>query len=380
MGKLNSVVRTALVSTAAIFGVSFAAPARADITWGISTGLGPSPVCISGTTTTVPATGADCSAAGSATALEPPYLDIGPGSTGAHFDAATGAATFSGAVNFNSNNVQFNTSNVAFGGGSATFNNTVSFTGPSVTFSTGTTFSNASTFNALADFNNGITSNSISNSGTISTNILSSQLVQTPRIEIADALYVSPSANITMGNNIVHSVAAGVADTDAVNVGQLNAATAGISTDVSAIQAVNATQTTQITNLQTGLATTNTNVTTLQSNLASEATTRAAADTALDTRVDALEVIANGLDDRFDDVEDHADAGTATAVALSGAMFLPGKSFNLTGNVGAYRGAVAGALQIGALVSEAVAVNAGVAHGFNKGGKTALRAGFTFGW
>ena len=67
-------------------------------------------------------------------------------------------------------------------------------------------------------------------------------------------------------------------------------------------------------------------------------------------------------------------------MALSGAMFLPGKSFNLTANMGAYRGAVAGALQFGALVSEAVAVNAGVAHGFNKGGKTALRAGFSFGW
>jgi hypothetical protein len=61
-------------------------------------------------------------------------------------------------------------------------------------------------------------------------------------------------------------------------------------------------------------------------------------------------------------------------------MFLPGKSFNLTGNVGAYRGAVAGAIQLGALVSDMVAVNAGVAHGFNKGGKTAIRAGFTLGW
>jgi hypothetical protein len=61
-------------------------------------------------------------------------------------------------------------------------------------------------------------------------------------------------------------------------------------------------------------------------------------------------------------------------------MFLPGKTFNLTGNVGAYRGAVAGAMQIGALVGDSVAINAGVAHGFNKGGKTALRAGFTVGW
>ena len=79
-------------------------------------------------------------------------------------------------------------------------------------------------------------------------------------------------------------------------------------------------------------------------------------------------------------MDDRAAAGTAAAVALSGGMFLPGKSFNLTGNVGAYRGAVAGALQIGALVSDMVAVNAGLANGFNKGGKTALRAGFTLGF
>jgi hypothetical protein len=61
-------------------------------------------------------------------------------------------------------------------------------------------------------------------------------------------------------------------------------------------------------------------------------------------------------------------------------MFLPGKTFNLTGNVGAYRGAVAAALQFGAMVSENAAVNAGIAKGFNKNGKTGLRAGFTFGW
>jgi hypothetical protein len=123
-----------------------------------------------------------------------------------------------------------------------------------------------------------------------------------------------------------------------------------------------AANTTDIADLQTGLADTN------------------SALGALDGRVDALEALTANLDERFDDVEDRSDAGTAVAVALSGAMFLPGKTFNLTGNVGAYRGAVAGAMQIGALVGDSVAINAGVAHGFNKGGKTALRAGFTFGW
>ena len=161
------------------------------------------------------------------------------------------------------------------------------------------------------------------------------------------------------------NVAAGVDTTDAVNVGQLNAVTGNVTalqttvdthtTQITAIQAVNTTQATQITALQ-------------------------ATDAAFDTRIDTLELLAEGLDDRIDRVDDRASAGTAAAVALSGAMFLPGKSFNLTGNVGSYRGAHAAALQFGALVGDNVAVNAGIAHGFNKGGKTALRAGFTVGW
>lgn len=170
------------------------------------------------------------------------------------------------------------------------------------------------------------------------------------------------SGSVATGDNVVSvgsvgnerritNVATGTADTDAVNVSQLNAVTG----DVSAMQATVATHTTQITALQ-------------------------AADLAFDTRIDTLELVAEGLDDRIGKVDDRASAGTAAAVALSGAMFLPGKSFNLTGNVGSYRGAHAAALQFGALVSENVAINAGIGHGFNKGGKTALRAGFTIGW
>ena len=86
------------------------------------------------------------------------------------------------------------------------------------------------------------------------------------------------------------------------------------------------------------------------------------------------------LEGRIDRVDRRASAGTATAIALSGNSFLPGKSFNLTGNLGTYRGAHAGALQIGAMVSESAAINAGVAKGFNKGGKVGARVGFTIGW
>lgn len=43
-------------------------------------------------------------------------------------------------------------------------------------------------------------------------------------------------------------------------------------------------------------------------------------------------------------------------------------------------GRYAGALQAGVMVSESAAINAGVAKGFNRGGKTAARAGITLGF
>ena len=54
--------------------------------------------------------------------------------------------------------------------------------------------------------------------------------------------------------------------------------------------------------------------------------------------------------------------------------------FSLTGNVGTYRGAHAAALQIGAMIGENASFNAGIATGFNKGGKFGARAGFSFGF
>ena len=54
-----------------------------------------------------------------------------------------------------------------------------------------------------------------------------------------------------MGNNVVHFVANGVASTDAVNLGQLNAATSGITTDVTALETLTDTHTTQISAIQT---------------------------------------------------------------------------------------------------------------------------------
>ncbi len=308
----------------------------------------------------------------------------------ADFDDAFNSTVFSGGT------VSFNSVTTAFGGGTATFNNPVSFVGSSATFSTPTTFNNPATFNQA------ITTTQIVNTGNISTAGLNASVAVIPTLTafsttVTSSLTANAGANINMGGNQIHNVAAGTAGTDAVNVAQLTAATAGIATDVTALETTTATHTTQISALETTTATHTTQIGAIQTVNATQATqigaiqtvnaTQAtqitalqAADTVLDTRIDALELMAEGLDERIGKVDDRASAGTAAAVALSGAMFLPGKTFNLTANVGSYRGAHAAALQFGALVSDNVAINAGIGHGFNKGGKTAIRAGFTLGW
>ena len=65
---------------------------------------------------------------------------------------------------------------------------------------------------------------------------------------------------------------------------------------------------------------------------------------------------------------------------MGGATFLPGSKFSMTANLATYDGAQAGSFQLSALVSDNVALNAGVATAFNKGGKTAGRVGVTFGF
>ena len=67
-------------------------------------------------------------------------------------------------------------------------------------------------------------------------------------------------------------------------------------------------------------------------------------------------------------------------MAMGGTTFLPDMKFNLSANMATYDGAHAGSLSFGALVSPNVAVNAGVASGFNKRGKTGGRVGVTIGW
>jgi len=101
---------------------------------------------------------------------------------------------------------------------------------------------------------------------------------------------------------------------------------------------------------------------------------------ALSGRVGAIEGRVAAIEGQLSRFDKRIASSTAVAVAMGGAAFLPDMKFNLTANVGTYDGAHAGALQLGALVSPHVALNAGVATGFNKQGSTAGRVGVTFGW
>ena len=166
------------------------------------------------------------------------------------------------------------------------------------------------------------------------------------------------------------NIAAGVDSTDAVNMSQLTAESSARS--AADVQLGNA-----LLNESNARAAADTQ---LVNALTSETNARLAADSALSSRMDVMAGRLDHIDSRLDRMEDHVASGTAVAVAMSGNTFLPNTTFNLTANVGTYDGAHAGSLQIGAMVGPNVAVNAGVATGFNKRGKTAARAGLTIGW
>jgi trimeric autotransporter adhesin len=109
-------------------------------------------------------------------------------------------------------------------------------------------------------------------------------------------------------------------------------------------------------------------------------TNNTAAITALQGDVVDLQAQDIVLANRIRRADRRASGGTAVAIAMGGAMFLPDKTFNLTGNLGLYRSKLAGAVNLGALIGSSAAFNAGVGSGFNHNGKVGARAGFTFGW
>lgn len=236
--------------------------------------------------------------------------------------------------------------------------------------------------------------------------VLSINTTETVTTRLDETGLVTPTVTVTDGIELNGSKITGLADgtaaTDAVNRGQLDAeANARIAGDAALQAAVTteaglrASEDTAIRTALTTEATTRANAdlqlnqriateeaarASLATSISAETAARIAADNALTTSINGLGTRVGALEARVGKIENKIDGSTAVAVAMGGSAFLPDMKFNLTGNVGTYGGEQAGSLQIGALVSDHVAVNAGVAKGFTKSGKTAGRVGFTFGW
>ena len=200
--------------------------------------------------------------------------------------------------------------------------------------------------------------------------------LSTPKVEVTQG--------IEMNGSKVTGLAAGTAATDAVNKGQLDAeSTARQAADVTLTNRIATEENTRAAAdlaLTQRIAIEETARAALNAALTSETNARLAADLGLQNQIGALGNRVGTLEAHVAELDDRVASSTAIAVAMGGATFLPGMKFNLTANVATYDGAHAGSQQIGALISDNVAVNAGVATGFNRRGKTAGRVGVTFGW
>lgn len=193
--------------------------------------------------------------------------------------------------------------------------------------------------------------------------------------DVEDTVSVGSSGN----ERRIVNVADGVNATDAASYGQLQTVEAQVADNTTQIGVNTVTLFALAANnaAQQGLIDANT------AGVAANAALLATHSALLDdheARIVALEQMTFDLGDTLARFDDEIDGSTAVAIAMSGNAFLPDTKFNLTGNIGTYNGAVAGALQVGAMVGEKAAVNAGIATGFNKKGKVGARVGFTLGW
>ena len=185
---------------------------------------------------------------------------------------------------------------------------------------------------------------------TVTTTLDETGLV-TPKVSVTDG--------INMNGSKITNLAPGTDPGDAVNRAQMDAeADARIAADALLTQQYNE----------------------VAASGAAETSQRIAADNALGARLSVVEGSLATVDARLGKLDQQIASSTAIATAMSGNAFLPDMKFNLTGNLATYDGAYAGSLQMGAMVSRRAAINAGIAKGFNKNGKTAARVGLTVGW
>ena len=191
--------------------------------------------------------------------------------------------------------------------------------------------------------------------------------------ELTDAATVNQVVNVAtaLGNAITNNSS---------NIGVLEAEVNGHSVAITANTNAISVNSADIATLQGMIGLNGAELADINSQLATQAATQTAHTAMLndhEQRIVALEQISLGTLARLDD---EIDGSSAVAIAMSGNAFLPDTRFNLTGNLGAYNGAYAVSLQAGAMVRDNLAINAGVATGLNKRGKTGARVGFTIGW
>jgi hypothetical protein len=288
--------------------------------------------------------------------------------------------TDAGTATFSNSTVQM--SGLQAYSGTSAFNSTVTFTGPSVTFSTGTTFQNPATFNGAADFNAAITTGGITNAGTIDSTTVNANTINAlnsltatdgtiTNLLVNNIFQVGSGSSIDMGGNRINDVGAGVADTDAVNVAQLNAATAAVTADVTALETVTATHATQIADLQTGQATTNDNVAANTTAIATNTTAIAANTTAIAANTadiaDLQSYVGTLFDLRGSDRRDMKQ-GIASAVAMANAPMPSPGHLGYAFNGAVFRGeyAVGGSLAYRLPGPRSFAVTAGFSYAGNK--------------
>lgn len=200
------------------------------------------------------------------------------------------------------------------------------------TYSVSTSGTTYATYTGTASFNpstGAITVGPLTQAS--ATTITSTGLTTTGTVSAAN---VNVTSSLNMNGNKISNVGTGTAATDAANTGQVT----------------------------------------------TEANARIAGDAALQSGLNNLTSSVSSLSALVDANRKRSDAGIATAVALSGGTFLPGKKVNFTANIGAFRGEAAVAAQLGVLISDNLALNAGVATSFHSYGGTAVRGGFTFGF
>lgn len=226
----------------------------------------------------------------------------------------------------------------------------------------------------------------LSSSGTLNSNGTVNVTENTVGISTSGTTYSSYSGTasynagtgaITVGPLALVSAAslgsAGLAVTNGTATSTYGAT--GLSTGTVAATTVNATNVNAAAVTVTGSSTSN-GLTVGTPKLATDAANKGYVDTA----IAGVNTSVNNLAALVEANRKRSDAGIATAVALSGGSFLPGKKINVTANIGAFRDEVAIAGQIGILVNENVALNAGVATSFHSYGGTSLRGGVTFGF